>query len=145
MKSDGDHYMLLDSLPAKESRKGILRKTFYYAKAGRQNITSKLPLELVPTKPEGNQFILFFNGKPLAKTDVVVFGPPKWEKHLRTDKNGKIDFETPWLGQYLMKTGYEAPLTMGKTTTHQPTLNYQYTGTFYNDSGIPWNTASLGL
>ncbi|AYD63620.1 DUF4198 domain-containing protein [Achromobacter sp. B7] len=78
----------------------------YGAKAGRTDTQAKLDLELVPTAAGANSFVLNFEGKPLAKTEVTVFGPPKWEKRFWTDENGRIEITTPWPGQYVLEAAH---------------------------------------
>ncbi|MGB3433232.1 DUF4198 domain-containing protein [Achromobacter sp.] len=78
----------------------------YGAKAGRADTEGKLDLELVPVSAEANAFVLQFKGKPLAKTEVTVFGPPKWEKRFHSDENGRIEITTPWPGQYVLEAAH---------------------------------------
>lgn len=78
----------------------------YGAKAGREDTQGKLDLELVPAAAGSNTFVLQFKGKPLAKTEVTVFGPPKWEKRFRSDENGRIEITTPWPGQYVLEAAH---------------------------------------
>ncbi|APX76589.1 DUF4198 domain-containing protein [Achromobacter insolitus] len=78
----------------------------YGAKAGRADTEGKLDLELVPVSAGGNAFVLQFKGKPLAKTEVTVFGPPKWEKRFHSDENGRIEITTPWPGQYVLEAAH---------------------------------------
>ncbi|AUA59461.1 Nickel uptake substrate-specific transmembrane region [Achromobacter spanius] len=78
----------------------------YGAKVGRTDTQAKLDLELVPTAAGANTFVLNFEGKPLAKTEVTVFGPPKWEKRFWTDENGRIEITTPWPGQYVLEAAH---------------------------------------
>jgi len=78
----------------------------YGAKVGRTDTQPKLDLELVPTAAGANTFVLNFEGKPLAKTEVTVFGPPKWEKRFWTDENGRIEITTPWPGQYVLEAAH---------------------------------------
>ncbi|EHK66217.1 DUF4198 domain-containing protein [Achromobacter arsenitoxydans] len=78
----------------------------YGAKAGREDTQAKLDLELVPAAAGSNAFVLMFKGKPLPKTEVTVFGPPKWEKRFRSDDNGRIDITTPWPGQYVLEAAH---------------------------------------
>ncbi len=78
----------------------------YGAKAGRADTQGRLDLELVPAAAGSNTFVLQFKGQPLAKTEVTVFGPPKWEKRLRSDENGRIEISTPWPGQYVLETAH---------------------------------------
>jgi hypothetical protein len=72
---EGDTRMRLDTLPAKESRSGDMRKIHYHAKTGRSETQAKLPLELVPTTSNGNAFTLLLNQKALDGVDIVVYGP----------------------------------------------------------------------
>lgn len=136
---EGDARMRLDSLPAKESRSGEVGKSHYYAKTGRTETQAKLPLELVPTTSNGNAFTLLLNQEALAGADIVVYGPPKWEKRLRTDKAGKVSFDTPWIGQYLVKVSHAIPPKTGKATLDNPVIRYVYTGTFLVKKGIEWD------
>lgn len=76
------------------------------AKSGRQDTNSKLDLELVPTTADADTFVLQFKGKPLAKTEVTVFGPPKWQKNVTSDEAGRITISTPWPGQYVMEVAH---------------------------------------
>ncbi|OZI65564.1 DUF4198 domain-containing protein [Bordetella genomosp. 1] len=78
----------------------------YNARLGRQDTKGELPLEIVPTAAGSNTFVLTFEGKPLAKTEVTVFGPPKWLKQYHTDEAGKFTIETPWSGQYVLEAGH---------------------------------------
>ncbi|MFD4837943.1 DUF4198 domain-containing protein [Achromobacter sp. NPDC058515] len=78
----------------------------YGAKAGRDDTQGKLDLELVPAAAGANTFVLQFKGKPLAKTEVTVFGPPKWEKRFHSDENGRIEITTPWPGQYVLEAAH---------------------------------------
>ena len=78
----------------------------YGAKAGRADTQGKSELELVPAAAGANAFVLQFQGKPLPKTEVTVFGPPKWEKRLRSDENGRVEITTPWPGQYVLEAAH---------------------------------------
>lgn len=78
----------------------------YGAKAGREDTQGKLDLELVPSAAGANTFVLQFKGKPLGKTEVTVFGPPKWEKRFHSDENGRIEITTPWPGQYVLEAAH---------------------------------------
>jgi uncharacterized GH25 family protein len=78
----------------------------YGAKAGREDTAAKLDLELVPAAAGANAFVLQFQGKPLPKTEVTVFGPPKWEKRVWSDENGRIEITTPWPGQYVLEAAH---------------------------------------
>lgn len=84
--------------------KGVM--SLYQAKAGRTETSPCHPLELVPIAAGSNTFTLLLAGRPLAKKEVVLFGPPKWQKSFRTDEAGRVTFATPWTGQYVAEVGY---------------------------------------
>ena len=92
--------------PREDKEKGGSTRTVYYAKAGRSETVAKLDLELVPTTSNANSFVLLFRGAPLPKTAVTVYGPPKWEKPLETDEQGRITVPTPWSGRYVLEVVY---------------------------------------
>ncbi|WP_295857302.1 DUF4198 domain-containing protein [uncultured Xylophilus sp.] len=75
--------------------------SLYQAKTGRTETQPRNPLELVPTAPNANTFVLLLAGQPLAGKDVVLSGPPKWEKKFKTDNLGRVTLQTPWPGQYV--------------------------------------------
>jgi hypothetical protein len=95
--------------PREDKEKGGTTRTIYYARAGRSETAAKLDLELVPTTSNGNTFALLFRGAPLAKTAVTVYGPPKWEKPLDTDEQGRITVSTPWSGRYVLEVVHFEP------------------------------------
>jgi hypothetical protein len=90
-KGTGDLRLVESGIaPREDKEKGGSTRTVYYAKAGRSETAAKLDLELVPTTSNANSFVLLFRGAPLSKTAVTVYGPPKWEKPLETDEQGRI-------------------------------------------------------
>ncbi|HWO43515.1 MAG TPA: DUF4198 domain-containing protein [Candidatus Eisenbacteria bacterium] len=99
----GDLRLVENGIPPREDKeKGGKTRTIYYAKAGRSETAPKLDFELVPMDANGNVLVLLFHGAPLPKTDVTVFGPPKWEKRLTTDEQGRVTVPTPWAGRYVL-------------------------------------------
>ena len=78
-------------------------KVVYEVKYGRTETRPAMNFELVPTAADGNTLVLMLEGKPLPKAEVVVFGPPKWEKHFTTDDKGQVTIQTPWAGQYVIR------------------------------------------
>ena len=106
----GDIRLVENAVPLRnDNEKGGITRTIYYAKAGRSETAAKLDLELVPTAAEGSTLVLLFYGVPLAKTEVTLIGPPKWEKHLTTDEQGRVTLPTPWSGRYVLEvTHFEA-------------------------------------
>jgi hypothetical protein len=63
-------------------------------------------------------------------TSVTVLGPPKWEKPLRTDEQGRLTVTTPWAGRYVLTVAYvedKAGSTDGEhfdRTRHVATLSF---------------------
>ena len=107
VKGSGDLRLVENSMPAREDKeKGGRTRTIYYAKAGRSETAAKLDLELVPTAANGNTFVLLFFGSPLPKAELTIIGPPKWEKPLTTDEQGRVTLPMPWAGRYVLEVTY---------------------------------------
>ncbi len=139
IKTDSDVRMLQSSLPARKSKRdGSFRKTFYYGKSGRQETTPVMNFEIVPINSGGNQFIVWFNGKPLERAEVSVYGPPKWKQDLRSDKEGKITIETPWEGNYLIKSSHKIESKSDQSSMSDPAIRHLFTGTIHVSNGIQW-------
>lgn len=82
-------------------------KVVYDIKYGRSETAGVSGFELVPVAAGSNTLTLMLDGKPLPKTEVVVFGPPKWEKAYTSDDAGKLTIETPWKGYYVIRASYD--------------------------------------
>ncbi len=37
------------------------------------------------------------------KAEVTVAGPPRWEKRLTADDQGRVAVPTPWTGRYVLE------------------------------------------
>jgi hypothetical protein len=124
--------------PCDDTRAGGKSRTVFYAKGGRSEMAAKLDLELVPMAPNGAAFVLMFQGNPLSKTGVKVYGPPKWEKPLLTNDQGQITVPTPWAGPYVLEVVYveekvgEIDGLKFDRTRHVSTLS------FVQQDGVPW-------
>ena len=104
VKGRGDLRLVEDAIsPRDDKERGGQTRTIYYAKTGRSETAAKLDLEFVPTTANGNQFVVLFNGDPLSKAELTVYGPPKWEKKLTTDERGSVTIPSPWPGLYLLE------------------------------------------
>lgn len=77
----------------------------FLAKTGRQNSKATMEMEIVPTEANSKQFIVIFDGKPLAGQEVVVFAPNRWSKTYYTNDKGQFSVETPWTGLYVIEAG----------------------------------------
>jgi hypothetical protein len=82
-------------------------KVVYDIKGGRSETEGVAGFELVPAEANSNTLTLMLDGKPLPKTEVVVFGPPKWQKSFTSDDAGKITIDTPWKGFYVLRASYD--------------------------------------
>jgi hypothetical protein len=135
----GDALLVETSMaPRGDKKAGGATKTIFHAKAGRNNIQPRLDLELVPTAPNSNQFVLSLRGAPLAKTDVVVFGPPKWEKSFRTDDQGRVTIATPWSGRYVIEVAHVEEKPGESAGEKYDRLRLVSTLSFIANEGIAW-------
>lgn len=57
-------------------------------------------LDVVPTGKAGELRVVY-NGTPLPKAKVTLVSPSGWAREATTDKDGAVQFETPWKGQYV--------------------------------------------
>jgi hypothetical protein len=138
-KGAGDVVLIEAGLAPREDKKsGGKTKGIFYAKAGRSGTQGRLDLELVPTAPNVNQFVLLFRGAPLEKTGVTVFGPPKWEKSLRTDDEGRVTIPTPWAGQYVIEVAHIEEQPGEFSGEKYDRLRHVATLSFVNAEGKPW-------
>lgn len=77
----------------------------FRAKNGRSDMKAVSELEIVPAATNHNQFVIYFQGKPLAQQEVVIFAPNKWSKTYYSNDKGEFSVETPWTGQYVIEAG----------------------------------------
>lgn len=130
---------VVEAMASRDDKKqGGKSRSVFNAKAGRAETAAKLDLELVPAAPNSNTFVLTFKGKPVPKTEVTVFGPPKWSQSFHTDEQGRITISTPWQGRYVLETTYhdatagEAPNGAFDRTRYVGTLSFEVA------EGLPW-------
>lgn len=140
-KGAGDVRLVEALQPREDKAKGGKGRTVFHAKAGRTETTAKLDFEIVPTAPNANTFVLLLRGQPVPKTEVTVFGPPKWSKVLHTDEQGRFAITTPWKGRYVIETAYQ-DATAGEAagaafdrSRHVGTLSFEVA------DGLPWAPA----
>lgn len=124
--------------PHEDKKNSGKTKTVFCAKAGREDTAARLDLEFVPTTANGNTFVLMFRGAPLAKTEVTVFGPPKWEKPLQTDDQGRITTPTPWAGRYILNAVFTEQVAGTGDGGAFDRTRYVTTLSFVNVDGLPW-------
>ncbi len=83
-------------------------------------------------------FTLKLRGQPLAKAEVKVFGPPKWQKSLRTDDQGHVTLETPWAGRYVIEVVHVEEKPGESEGESYNRLRHVSTLSFVMDQGIAW-------
>lgn len=66
----------------------------------------KLALDLVPAGKPG-AFQLFYRGKPLPKTKVLLVTQSGWSKEKLTDEQGRVAFDMPWKGLYVAEASHK--------------------------------------
>jgi len=142
INGSGDVRLIESGLPPRDdARAGGKSRTVFYAKVGRSETAGKLGLELVPVATDGTTFVLMFRGTPPPKTSVTVYGPPKWEKPLRTNDQGQITVPTPWSGRYVLEVAYvdeksgEIDGVKFDWTRHVSNLS------FVQPDGVPWSAS----
>lgn len=139
VKGSGDIWLIESGLAPRDSqREGGKTRTIFYARAGRSEAISKLDLELVPAIVNSNTFVLLFRGAPLPKTSVTVLGPPKWEKPLRTDEEGRITVPTPWVGRYVLTVAYVEDIAGSTGGEHFDRTRHVTTLSFVQQDGQAW-------
>ena len=102
-KGAADLRVVEDIGPRPDSEKGGRTRTIYYAKAGRSEMRPKMDLELVPVAANGKEFTLLFRDAPLAKIELTIAAPSKWEKRFTTDERGHVTLPMPWTGRYVIE------------------------------------------
>lgn len=139
VKSPGDVRFVENGIPPREDKeKGGTTKTIYYAKHGRSETAAKLDLELVPTETNGKTFVLMFFGKPLSKIELTIIGPPKWEKKLTTDDQGRVALPMPWAGRYVLEVIHFDEKTGGTGEEKFSRMRHISSLSFVQQDGIQW-------
>lgn len=77
------------------------QRGFLYARQGKGG---NLPLDI---QQDADKLRLSFMGKPLAKAEIVLVAPNGWEKPLRTDENGEVNFSLPGPGLYVAEAKHK--------------------------------------
>lgn len=138
-KGRGDVRFVDSSVPPREDKeKGGTTKTIYYAKAGRTETAAMLDLELVPTAANSNTFVLVFLGAPLPKAELTIIGPPKWEKPLVTNEQGRVTLPTPWVGRYVLEVTHFDEKTGGSGDEKFNRTRHISSLSFVQQGGIRW-------
>ncbi|HSH54060.1 MAG TPA: hypothetical protein VK967_03440 [Methylotenera sp.] len=94
---------------SKDAKIGMV-KPMQYARFAIADIepASTLALDIQPVAK--NTFRLNLNGKPLAKTAMVVTAPNQWQREFKTNDAGEVSFDRPWDGLYVIEASYVEPV-----------------------------------
>lgn len=135
-KGSGDVRLIESTFkPYDDKAAGGKTRVVFLAKEGRAETAGKLDLELVPTAPGGNTFTLLLLGKPLPKTKVEVYGPPRWGKEFHTNEQGQVTIETPWAGRYVVEA--QGKSAVAEAGAYDRSL-YVFTVSFVTTKGQRW-------
>ena len=94
----------------------------------------RLALDIVPAGKPGT-FKVTFNEKPLPKASVEISVQSGWSKRARTDDEGRVTFDLPWQGQYVMSVSH-ADRTPGERDGEKyDGINYATTLTLVRPAG----------
>ncbi|MEO6118282.1 MAG: hypothetical protein ABIP37_04345 [Methylotenera sp.] len=90
---------------SKDPKIGMV-KPMQYARFATAEIepASALALDIQPITK--NTYRLNLNGKPLAKTKLMVTAPNQWQRELKTNDAGEVSFDKPWDGLYVIEASY---------------------------------------
>ncbi|AFM12804.1 hypothetical protein [Turneriella parva] len=85
-------------------------KPMYYARHGARTAVAAAKavhaLDILPVAGSENVFQVYFNGAALNGEKLMVYAPNTWAKEYKTDAEGKVKLETPWVGQYVLEVVY---------------------------------------
>ncbi len=132
----GDVRLVEDGLPPfgrEEKTKAIM-----LAREGRSETRAAMDLEIVPVTPGGNEFRVLLRGQPLARAEVTLVAPPRWERRLRTDAEGRVSFETPWAGRYVAEVIHTEASPGGSGDGAWQRVRMVSTLSFVVEDGVAW-------
>ncbi len=123
----GDVRVTDDSVFAPWGEAGKQEAVVYYARAGREEATTRMAYEIAPLTPRGDRFALMHAGKPVPNAKVTVVSPDKWTKLLTADANGTVTVPVRGPGRYLLSATQEE--TGQLTTPAGPVAKLYHTAT----------------
>jgi hypothetical protein len=103
----GDVRLVDDSVFAPWGEEGRKEGVIYYARAGRADTKAVLPLEIVPTAPHADSFLVLRDGKPVPSAKLTAITPGKWSKSFTTDAQGRVTLPLTAKGRYILSATQE--------------------------------------
>ncbi|MDR0441018.1 MAG: DUF4198 domain-containing protein [Candidatus Accumulibacter sp.] len=95
----------------------------------------RLTFDITPTGKAG-EFRLTFKGQPLARTEVNIVVQSGWSKSARSDKEGRVKFDLPWQGQYVVEASHVDRAPGERRGEKYNGINYVTTLTLVRPTGI---------
>lgn len=135
----GDARLVEESLPPYGRSPDQRTKPVMLAREGRTETRGLMELELVPATPGGSTFTLLLHGQPLPRADVTVVAPPRWERRLHTNAEGKVTFATPWAGRYVAEAVHTEDRAGGSGDEAYAKRRLVSTLSFVVTGGLPWS------
>ncbi|RVT97805.1 DUF4198 domain-containing protein [Rhodovarius crocodyli] len=132
----GDVRLIEDGFPPfgrEEKTKAIM-----LAREGRAETRHAMDLEIVPVTAGGNEFTVMLRGQPLPRAEVTVVAPPRWERRLQADAQGRVRFDTPWAGRYVAEVIHTDPTPGGTGDGAYQRIRFVSTLSFTVQEGIAW-------
>jgi uncharacterized GH25 family protein len=101
----------------------------------------KLTLDVVPANDSG-QFAVTFRGAPLPNAEVRLTAASGWALEGRTDDKGKVSFNLPWQGIYVLLVRHKEPTPGRRASAKGPeeafdAASFATTLSFVTSSGLP--------
>ncbi len=141
LASEGDVALTEVMKPRKSRLTPAVVQRVFLARAGRSETKNLLKLDLVPSAKNSNKMKVIFDGKPLAKQVVTLYGPHKWSKNFRSDDEGMVTLDTPWKGNYFADVRYTEEVKGEYEGVAFESKGYLLTLTFSVTEGIAWENA----
>lgn len=129
----GDVRVTDDSVFAPWGEDGKKEGVIYYARAGRNETKAVLPLEIVPTAPGADSFILIRDGKPVAGAKLTAITPEKWSRAFTTDAQGRVALPLKDKGRYILSATQEEKGDLSLTGQKVATIYHMTTLSFFRD------------
>ncbi|MDR2452952.1 MAG: DUF4198 domain-containing protein [Candidatus Accumulibacter sp.] len=94
-----------------------------------------LALDIVPTGNPG-VFQVTFHENPLPRTSVEISVQSGWSKRARTDDEGRVSFDLPWRGQYVLSVSHADPAPGERDGEKYDAIHYATTLTLVQPAGV---------